>query len=115
MQATNRFTTGVYHDGNEVAVRSTSRYSRSKHAPKTDTDGNVVFDDDGRPVPECGGDDDTTYKLATVGAVEFRDPCSDCEDDEDDMAARQSKGAGKETLARLAQRKDFDPASFTGD
>lgn len=104
--------TGVYHEGDEVAVRAKSRYSRSWHEPKTDDDGNVVFDEDGRPEPACGKEcrDDTFWRLAPVDAVAGRDECSNCAEDDDAIAKRNSTGSGNITLARLAQRSDWKGA-----
>lgn len=109
--------TDVYHDGEEVAVRASSRFSRGYHTPKTDDDGVVFVDDagdrvpedhdDARPLPECGKDTEGRWKLVPIRSVANRDLCSNCADDPDAIAKRNSKGSGNVTLARLAQRGDW--------
>ena len=103
--------TGVYHDGDEVTVRTDSQYSRSWHIPKTDDDGSVVFDDDDRPLPACGCEARRgNFRLARVGAVASKNGCRNCIEDEDTISERNAKGSGNITLARMAQRKDFNGA-----
>lgn len=113
--------TGVFHNGNEVAVRAKTRYSRSYHEPKTDGDGDVVFfdrtgervpedHDDARPKPACGKVADVEWKLVAVHTVERREACRNCREDDDAIAERNRKGADNITLARLAQRSDWEGA-----
>jgi hypothetical protein len=98
--------TGVYHDGDEVAVRARSQHSRSAHIPKTDADGDVVFDD-GHPVPECGltPKTDTEWVLRSVRNVSNRDKCSRCFD-ADDVADQNATNGGSKTFARVAKFGD---------
>ena len=100
--------TGVFHDGNEVAVRAKTRYSRSYHEPLTDDRGDVVFDEDGRPKPACGKVADVKWLLVPAHTVERREPCRNCREDEDTISERNAKGADNITLARLAQRSDWE-------
>jgi hypothetical protein len=96
-----RIATDVYHDGGEVAVRARSQHSRSAHIPKTDSDGNVVFDADGNPDPECECEPntDTEWVLRPIGHVAGRDKCRRCFD-EDDVAEQNKANGGSKTFAR---------------
>jgi len=109
--------TGVYHDGDEVTVRTNSQYSRSWHVPKTDDDGNVVFDADDRPVPACDTEPRRgTFRLAPCNTVTSKTPCKNCTQDDDTISERNAKGSGNATLARLAQRSDWNGAeSLSGN
>lgn len=100
--------TGIFHDGSEVAVRAKTRYSRAYHEPLVDDRGDVVFDEDGHPKPACGKVADVKWLLVPVHTVERRDPCRNCREDDDAISERNAKGADNITLARLAQRSDFD-------
>lgn len=104
--------TGVYHDGDEVAVRLNSKTSRKYHEPKTDAAGNVVFGDDDRPMPACGkrSPEGKAWILRPVSSLGRRRSCDNCSDDEDTIAERNAKGSDNVTLGRLAQRADFDGA-----
>jgi hypothetical protein len=117
-------TTDVYHDGDEVAVRARSKYSRSSHEPITDSKGNVVFyapteddepgpvkvvgedHDDAEPRPACGlptGDvHGTDFRLATTHDVSNRPACSYCTGTNGDP----SKGSGKKSFARRMRYGD---------
>jgi len=112
--------TGVFHDGDEVAVRASSRYSRKFHEPKTDDAGDVIFvdgdgdrvdadHDDAHPLPACGKDarDGTAWKLVPLLSVDRRDPCKNCSEDDETISERNATGSGNITLARLAQRSDW--------
>jgi len=104
--------TGVYHDGDEVAVRLNSKTSRAYHEPATDAVGNVVFDDDGHPKPACGKDspEGKAWILRPVRSPSRRGKCDNCKDDDDAISERNSKGSDNVTLARLAQRSDWEGA-----
>lgn len=93
--------TNVNHDGTEQAVRARSQHSRAAHIPATDDDGNVVFDDDGFPVPECGvtPKTDTEWVLRSVRSVSNRDKCSRCFA-ADDVAEQNKENGGSTTFAR---------------
>ena len=95
------FTTDVYHEGEEKAVRARSQHSRSAHIPKTDDAGNVVFGEDDRPEPECGCEPntDTEWVLRSIGNVENRDKCKRCFD-ADDVADQNAKNGGSVSFAR---------------
>lgn len=117
-------TTDVYVDGDEVAVRARSKYSRSAHEPITDAKGNVVYyaatndgepgpvkvvdadHDDAEPRPACGlptGDvDDVDFRLATTHDVSNRPACSYCTDTNGDP----SKGSGNKSFARIMRYGD---------
>lgn len=103
--------TGVYHNGEEVAVRLNSKTSRKYHEPKTDDDGSVVFDGD-HPVPACGVEspEGKRWILRPVDSLGRRDSCDNCTDDDEAIAERNRKGSDNVTLGRLAQRADFDGA-----
>lgn len=112
-------TTGVYHDGAEVAARARSAHSRSAHDPVTDADGTPVFyaptdadepgpckvvdadHPDGEPRPACGlpstDRDDVPFRLAPVTAFGPGDKCSYCDGSNGDP----SKGAAKKSFARV--------------
>ena len=102
-----RIATDVYHEGDEQAVRARSQHSRSAHIPKTDGDGNVVFDDDGFPVPECGVEPktDTEWVLRPIRSVSNRDKCSRCFD-ADDVAEQNKKNGGSASFARKLRYGD---------
>jgi len=99
--------TDVYHEGEEKAVRARSQHSRSAHVPKTDDDGNVVFDDDGHPEPECDVEPktDTEWVLRSVRSVTNRDKCKRCFD-ADDVAEQNKKNGGSATFARKLRYGD---------
>jgi len=101
--------TGVYHEGEEVAVRLDSKTSRRYHEPATDAVGNVIFDDDGCPKPACGkaNGEGKTWILRPVGSLSRRGKCNNCEADDEALSERNSKGSDNVTLARLAQRSDW--------
>ena len=105
--------TGVFHDGDEVAVRAYSTHSRTAHAPKTDEAGDVVFVDSddpdtevpeshdrAEPLPACGlpsGDvADLRFLLKPIDDVSNRKPCAYCTDSCTDPA----EGAGNKSFAR---------------
>lgn len=112
-------TTGITHEGDEVAVRARSKYSRSAHEPVTDSDGEVVWyaptndgesgpckvvdedHDDAEPRPNCGlptGDvNDVDFRLSRTRDVENRPACSHCTDTNGDP----SKGSGNKSFARI--------------
>ena len=116
-----QYTTDAYHDGREVAVRATSKYSRTKHDPVTDADGTVVFyaptdrnepgpckvvdadHPDAQPRPECGLPNgnvhDTDFRVSPIPCVDGRPVCSNCEGTNGDPAT----GAGAKTFARIAR------------
>ena len=118
------FTTGVFHDGREVVARARSKYSRSKHEPVTDADGNVVFyaptergepgpakivdadHPDAEPRPACGlpcGDvDDTGFMVAGIEGCENRPACSYCAGTNGDP----STGSGNKSFARIMRYGD---------
>jgi hypothetical protein len=114
MQAHEAPETGVYdEDGTEVAVRSDTKHYRSWHIPKTDSDGSIVTDEDGEPVPACGTNAKGGYRLARVDTIgASKDGCRLCTHDEDTISERAAKGSGKATLGRLAQRSDFDAGEY---
>jgi hypothetical protein len=117
-------TTDVTHNGDEVAVRARSKYSRSAHEPITDAEGNIVFyaptdrdepgtvkvvgedHDDAEPRPKCGlpcGDvDDVDFRLSTATDVSNRPACSYCDGTNGDP----SKGSGKKSFARRMRYGD---------
>lgn len=122
--STESISTGVYHDGGEVAVRARSKYSRSTHEPITDADGDVVFyaknsadeagpirvvdesHPDAEPRPSCGiptGDVETIdFMLSKTADVTNRPACSFCTGTNGDPA----KGAGKLSAARRLRYGD---------
>ena len=111
--------TGVFHDGEEVGLRATSKYSRAAHIPKTDENGDVVFvhgDDhtvevdedheDAQPMPACGlpsGDvDSIEFGLTAIDFVAGRPGCKYCMGTNDDP----SKGSAKKSFARRMRYGD---------
>lgn len=102
-----RQTTDVYHDGREVAVRATTRFSRGFHTPATDDDGAVILDEDDRPRPECGAETVGKWKLVPLRLVENRDKCNNCHDDAETISERNSIGVNNQTLGRLAQKANW--------
>lgn len=106
--STDHYSTGVYVAGVEMAVRTTSRYSRTAHIPATDADGNVRFDDDGHPKTACNveaGKDELPRKLVPVHTVANRGECRNCESTDAEISARNRKGAARASWAR---RMRFD-------
>lgn len=101
------FTTDVYHDGQEVAVRARSQHSRSAHMPATDDDGNVVFDEDGHPEPACGCEPNTDTEWVTrpIADVANRDKCKRCFE-ADDVAERNKENGGSVSFARRMRYGD---------
>lgn len=115
MSSTEPPQTDVWHDENEVAVRSRSQHSRSAHIPLTDDDGNVIFkDNDGdrvppdheeaEPRPACGRErrDDTEWVLRPIRFVNNRDECDRCFREDEFKAKNKSNGKSK-TFARIAR------------
>lgn len=96
--------TGVYHDGTEVAVRSTSQHSNGVHIPQTDADGNVEFDDDGDPIPQCKTQERESFhwKLKSVRHLTGRFVCRKC-DDPDEVSDQNSVNGASKTFARIAR------------
>ena len=114
-----QFTTGVFHDGREVAVRARSKYSRSKHEPVTADDGSVVWyapterdepgpakivdadHDDAEPRPACGlpcGDvDEVDFMLSGLEGCVNRPACSYCNGTNGDP----STGSANKSFARI--------------
>lgn len=101
MASTSNTTTGVYHDGREVGVRSVSRFGRNYHKPATDDDGNVVFDDGGSPKPscQCPGNDETDWVLKSVDALSNHGGCERCFK-ADEFAEQNAANAGAQSFAR---------------
>lgn len=117
-------TTDVFHDGNEVAVRSRSKFSRKAHDPVTDADGNIVFyaptdrgeagpirivdedHDDAEPRPACslptGDPGDVDFMLSKVECVQNREKCSYCDGTNGDPA----QGSDNKSFARIARYGD---------
>lgn len=107
------FESDVYHDGDEVCVRARSQHSRSKHIPKTDDDGNVVFDDEGNPTPKCEIDPktDTTWVLRSVRSCENRDACDRCAEEDRISKTNQSNGGSKSWARRMRYGDDWGDGS----
>lgn len=110
--------TGIFHDGNEVAVRARSQHSRDAHVPKTDDGGDVIFfdgdgnrvpedHDDARPKPACGvtPNTDTEWVLRPLSSVENRGKCRRCYD-ADDVADQNKANGGSKTFARMIRYGD---------
>ena len=100
---TEPYRTYVSVAGVEMAVRTTSRFSRSAHVPATDATGAPIFDDDGYPKTKCrveAGQDDLSRKLVPVYTVSNRRTCDNCDSSEEEIAERNRKGAGNKSWAR---------------
>lgn len=122
---TDTFTTGVYHDGEEVAARSRSQHSRKAHLPAVDDDGNVVFvdgdgdrvdedHDEAEPAKKCDieANVDTELVLRPVGSVSNRDKCRRCFNREE-VADQNKENGGSKSFARAIRNGDVDPAEVT--
>jgi len=120
---TDRLTTDVYHNQEEVAIRARSQHSRDAHIPKTDTDGNVIFDDAGDPVPECGVEPqtDTEWVLRPVDTVSNRGECRRCFEAGEVADQNAANGASTTFARRLrygeawGKRQDEPGTNTKGD
>lgn len=106
-------TTGIFHDGDEVAVRSKGRFSRKWHDPAVDGNGDVVFvdapDGDVMPKPACGTgrySDDVRFILTPVSKVDNRPKCTICNSSEDERSEIARIGADKASWARKMRYGD---------
>lgn len=119
--------TGVYHDGDEVAVRARSQHSRDAHVPETDDGGDVVFydsngnvvdedHDDAQPRPVCNATDvdGSDWICREISKLNNRGRCRRCYD-RDEVADQNKKNGASKSFARQIRYGDDWGEGSTGD